>query len=102
MADGKVGRPKNPEKLYEKVLAGKEVDYANVTNKEFKESIETLAKMYNELKEEKISLRDLRQIKNSLKKQFEKLDKIAPDKVIETTPQTPIETSGNTPEETGN
>ena len=85
MAEGKVGRPKNPEKLYEKVLAGKEIDYTNVTNKEFKETIEILAKMYNELKAEKISLKDLRSIKNSLKKQVEKLDRIAPDKVIEPT-----------------
>lgn len=80
MADKKVGRPKKPESLHELVLSGKSVDFSNYSTKQLGECITTLAKMFNDITNENVSLKELRQIKNTLKKQVEKLEKIAPEK----------------------
>lgn len=80
MADKKVGRPKKPESLYELVLSGKSVEFSDYSTKQLGECIITLAKMYNDITNENVSLKELRQIKNTLKKQVEKLEKIAPEK----------------------
>lgn len=74
----KVGRPKKPESLCELVLSDAKVDFTDYTNKQLGECISTLAEMYNKLKEEKISTKELKVIRESLNKQISKLDKMLP------------------------
>ncbi len=96
MADKKPGRPKKPELLHEIVLSGESVDFSNYSIKQLGECITTLAKLYKDITNEKISLKELRQIKNTLKKQVERLEIIAPEKTKEST-QEVTETEGQNP-----